>query len=173
MTSFYTEHCRVSADRFFAAHALLAFESIRAPFSAAANLCYNRSPPKDNRAVGGSPATLDVSAETEELTMSRIIEYQVRPITRFIVTRFHAYNENSSGAAGSECMGEFYTEDQAMRIAEALSVSDKEGTATVVPAKGASQVMASGALGMANSTVRVPPREIIPGADRFPLPRGY
>ena len=46
------------------------------------------------------------------------IEYRVRPVTRFIVTRFHGNDESLSG--GVETHGEFDNSDTAYKVAYAL-----------------------------------------------------
>lgn len=70
------------------------------------------------------------------------IEYRVRPVTRYIVTRF--YSEISTvvspdgvtasttcGASGSDVCGEFVNQEMAQRVATALGQSEPEGTVTV------------------------------------------
>jgi hypothetical protein len=69
------------------------------------------------------------------------IEYRVRPVTRYIVTRFHSDYEvyadgdtvcvASRGEAGCETCGEFDNEDMAQRVAEALAGAEPEGEVLV------------------------------------------
>jgi len=46
------------------------------------------------------------------------IEYRVRPVTRYIVTRYH--NEGDGGSAGVETKGEFDNADIAYEVGYAL-----------------------------------------------------
>lgn len=46
------------------------------------------------------------------------IEYRVRPVTRYIVTRFH--QEGDGGSAGIDTKGEFGNEEIAYEVAYAL-----------------------------------------------------
>ena len=49
------------------------------------------------------------------------IEYKVRPVTRFIVTRFEAYDDpDGGGTAGSDTKGEFDNFDTAYQVGYAL-----------------------------------------------------
>lgn len=50
----------------------------------------------------------------------KTIEYKVRPVTRFIVTRF----EQDGAAAGSSLCGEFDREEDALRVGFALAKND-------------------------------------------------
>lgn len=53
---------------------------------------------------------------------NKTIEYRVRPVTRFIITRYH--NETTptgGGMVGSECLGEFDSQVRAELIAQALA----------------------------------------------------
>lgn len=62
-----------------------------------------------------------------------IIEYTIRPVTRFVVCRFHQSEPTADGycSAGSETCGEFANEAQAQRVAVALSTTDPDGMATI------------------------------------------
>ena len=69
------------------------------------------------------------------------IEYRVRPVTRYIVTRYHSDMEvvktddltavYSRGPAGIDTCGEFANEDMAGRVAKALADAEPEGTVSV------------------------------------------
>jgi hypothetical protein len=50
----------------------------------------------------------------------KTIEYKVRPVTRYIVTRF----ESDGESGGSEVCGEFDREENAMRVGFALAKND-------------------------------------------------
>ena len=57
--------------------------------------------------------------------MSNVIEYRVRPVTRFIITRYHrSSDDNGRSEAGSELCGLFESAYQANRIAKALHSSE-------------------------------------------------
>lgn len=57
--------------------------------------------------------------------MSKLIEYRVRPVTRFIITRYHRTDDdNGRSEAGSELCGLFESAYQANRIASALHASE-------------------------------------------------
>lgn len=65
------------------------------------------------------------------------IEYRVRPVTRYIVTRYHQdnfVNDNADGSvtitcgvAGCESCGEFDRQDAAEKVAKALADAEPEG----------------------------------------------
>lgn len=48
------------------------------------------------------------------------VEYRVRPVTRYIVTRFH----QDKNGDGSDLLGEFSNEDAATAVARAMTVSE-------------------------------------------------
>lgn len=52
------------------------------------------------------------------------IEYRVRPVTRFIVTRYEEFDHGSTGGSSSESLGEFENAHQADNVATALAKSD-------------------------------------------------
>lgn len=70
--------------------------------------------------------------------MKTTIEYRVRPVTRYLVTRFHGEEseDGRSASGGSSCMGEFDNQKSAALVAGALSVADEAaktaGTLAVV-----------------------------------------
>lgn len=49
--------------------------------------------------------------------MTKTVEYRVRPVTRYHVTRF----ESDGNKAGVESLGEFDNESQANKVAKALA----------------------------------------------------
>ena len=55
--------------------------------------------------------------------MTDFIEYRVRPVTRFIVTRFHQADNGRS--EGSEAFGEYGNELRAYEVMMALARSEK------------------------------------------------
>lgn len=60
-----------------------------------------------------------------------MIEYKVRPVTRFMVTRFEASNSvDENGKAncgvGSRCLGTFDSEEVAYNVAYSLARADSE-----------------------------------------------
>lgn len=57
-----------------------------------------------------------------------IIEYKVRPVTRYIVTRFQAGDDNGTGAIASGCetKGEFANPGLAYDAAHALCRDERE-----------------------------------------------
>jgi len=59
------------------------------------------------------------------------IEYRVRPVTRFIVTRF----ESDGNKAGCENKGEFGSYGMAWNVAQALGLQDhaREGVSVTLP----------------------------------------
>lgn len=52
------------------------------------------------------------------------IEYRVRPVTRFVVTRFHQMTTDKGDSAGCETRGEFDNFDTAHAVAYALADAD-------------------------------------------------
>jgi hypothetical protein len=52
-----------------------------------------------------------------------VSEYRVRPVTRYVVTRYRFLNDTESqkGSCGSECLGEFDRSNQAYAVAYALA----------------------------------------------------
>lgn len=53
--------------------------------------------------------------------MTKTVEYRVRPVTRYHVTRFESeLHESGAESAGCESLGEFDNEQQAFKVAEAL-----------------------------------------------------
>lgn len=60
--------------------------------------------------------------------MPTVIEYRVRPVTRYLVTRFIKYDEAPAlgmpGGVGSSVMGEFENEAFAAMVADAFSKTD-------------------------------------------------
>lgn len=52
--------------------------------------------------------------------MTKTIEYRIRPITKFIVTRWLSYDDGESAGGGSEACGEFPNEEQALTAARGL-----------------------------------------------------
>lgn len=58
----------------------------------------------------------------------KTIEYRVRPVTRYIVTRFERQDDNNGlCSGGSEGCGEFDREDSAEKIAMALANAETHG----------------------------------------------
>lgn len=55
------------------------------------------------------------------------IEYRVRPVTRYIVTRFHSIDHPAGSESGElvEC-GEFSNENRAYTVATALAFKERE-----------------------------------------------
>lgn len=53
----------------------------------------------------------------------KTIEYRVRPVTRYIVTRYHSEHDEATGlgAGGCETIGEFPNSKQANSVAIALA----------------------------------------------------
>lgn len=62
--------------------------------------------------------------------MTKTVEYRIRPITRFIVTRWH--DDRDMDTMGSETCGEFPNEEQALTAARGL-VSLEPGARLVRP----------------------------------------
>lgn len=53
--------------------------------------------------------------------MTKTVEYRVRPVTRYHVTRFeNEDHDNGRCSGGSESLGEFDNESQAFKVADAL-----------------------------------------------------
>jgi hypothetical protein len=62
--------------------------------------------------------------------MNTTIEYRVRPVTRYLVTRYEGADDgNGTGHAGSSCIGEFNNQKSATLVAGALSVADEAAKA--------------------------------------------
>lgn len=64
-----------------------------------------------------------------EITTS---EYRVRPVTRYVVTRYRSYSRpvdgdptRCAGGSGSECLGEFDNADTAYAVGYALANSEQ------------------------------------------------
>lgn len=57
--------------------------------------------------------------------MKELIEYRVKPVTRYIVTRFEKH-ENGTSSIGSVGRGEFDREDVAYEVAYAMAKLDHE-----------------------------------------------
>lgn len=54
--------------------------------------------------------------------MTKTVEYRVRPVIRYQVTRFYCEEkENGLGSGGVESLGEFDNESQAFKVSNALS----------------------------------------------------
>lgn len=54
--------------------------------------------------------------------MTKTVEYRVRPVTRYHVTRFeNEDHENGRCSGGCESLGEFDNESQANKVAKALA----------------------------------------------------
>lgn len=61
------------------------------------------------------------------MTKHHQIEFSVRPVTRYIVTRFESEVEDDGrGAAGSEGRGEFNNADTAYAVAYALAKAEHD-----------------------------------------------
>lgn len=65
----------------------------------------------------------------EPITQSNLVEYRVRPVTRWVITRHqettNTYKDgHSGGSVGSETLGEFDNEDQANRVRNILHAQD-------------------------------------------------
>lgn len=54
------------------------------------------------------------------------IEYKVRPVTRYLVTRFKSIGDEIHGSVGSSLAGEFVTESLALDVAHGLGVADQQ-----------------------------------------------
>jgi hypothetical protein len=55
-----------------------------------------------------------------------MIEYKVREVTRYIVTRFYDSPDDYANAKGSKVLGEFDNESDAYGVADALSFKERE-----------------------------------------------
>ena len=67
--------------------------------------------------------------------METIIEYRVRPVTRYVVTRFSSRLDRHSGqgtSAGCELCGEFDNARQAEKIATALASTEEKSEQTTI-----------------------------------------
>lgn len=64
--------------------------------------------------------------------MTKTVEYRIRPITKFIVTRWVSYHDDALAGGGSEACGEFPNEEQALTAARGL-VSLEPGAQLVRP----------------------------------------
>ena len=58
--------------------------------------------------------------------MSELIEYKVRPVTRYVVTRFENYGRESNKGNVSETYGEFDNAETAYAVAYALCRAEHE-----------------------------------------------
>jgi hypothetical protein len=58
--------------------------------------------------------------------MTKTIEYRVRPVTRYIVTRFWSENGGDLNGAGSSQHGEFDNADTAYQVGYALCAAEHE-----------------------------------------------
>jgi hypothetical protein len=56
--------------------------------------------------------------------MMKTIEYRVRPVTRYVVTRFH--RDDEGGAGGVETVGEYGNEQTAYDVGYALCKAEHE-----------------------------------------------
>ena len=54
------------------------------------------------------------------------VEYKIRPVTRYIVTRYHETSGPGGDASGSECKGEFDNAESAYQVGYALAKHDHE-----------------------------------------------
>lgn len=58
---------------------------------------------------------------------NKIVEYQVRPVTRYIITRYHNETTPTGGASGGvETLGEFPNQVTAELIAQALAEKEQD-----------------------------------------------
>lgn len=53
--------------------------------------------------------------------MSEEVEYRVRPVTRYVVTRFHRQSSGNQASGGCEAMGEFDNSETAYAVGYALA----------------------------------------------------
>lgn len=61
--------------------------------------------------------------------MSQFIEYRVRPVTRYVVTRYHRESRsNGNESGGCEGCGEFDNMQRANTVAEALHKAEDGST---------------------------------------------
>lgn len=58
--------------------------------------------------------------------MTDLIEYKVRKVTRFIVTRFCDMPNDHMNARGTKFMGEFGNQEQAYEVGYALAFKERE-----------------------------------------------
>jgi hypothetical protein len=58
--------------------------------------------------------------------MPKLIEYKVRPVTRYVVTRFEDYGPESNKGGASETNGEFDNAQTAYAVAYALCRTEHE-----------------------------------------------
>lgn len=66
---------------------------------------------------------------------NKIVEYQVRPVTRYIITRYHNETTPTGGASGGvETIGEFDNQVRAELIARALVNQEAGSKYTPAPA---------------------------------------
>jgi hypothetical protein len=56
----------------------------------------------------------------------KTVEYRVRPVTRYVVTRFVGERDEAVGACGSETRGEFDNIDVAYEVGYALAKAEHE-----------------------------------------------
>ena len=68
--------------------------------------------------------------QQKDISMTKTVEYRSRPITRFIVTRWH--DDRDMDTMGSETCGEFPNEEQALAAARGL-VSLEPGARLIRP----------------------------------------
>lgn len=54
------------------------------------------------------------------------VEYKIRPVTRYIVTRYSETNGPGGKDAGSSCKGEFDNAETAYQVGYALADRDRE-----------------------------------------------
>ncbi|WP_422383266.1 hypothetical protein [Roseibium album] len=59
--------------------------------------------------------------------MHTLIEYRVRPVTRYVLTRFEQVTDGDDESGGSVCLGEFDRADTAFHIGCALARDDDRG----------------------------------------------
>lgn len=62
---------------------------------------------------------------SEDIDMNKEVEYRVRPVTRYIITRYHSEQmPNGLYHAGCETIGSFDNQTQAEQVANALSKAE-------------------------------------------------
>lgn len=54
------------------------------------------------------------------------IEYRVRPVTRYVVTRFHSESGEGRGGCGSSVMGEYDNQQMAYEVGYALCKAEHD-----------------------------------------------
>lgn len=54
------------------------------------------------------------------------VEYQVRPVTRFVVTRWESQRGTNSGSSGSAALGEFDNQQVAYQVGYALAKAEHD-----------------------------------------------